>query len=44
MAPFLPGGKTTAPYLIVPLWHFTGQLPQAVFTRLFVVVVVDFTL
>lgn len=36
---FFPGGKNTVPYLIVPLWHFTGQLSQAVFPRLFVVVV-----
>lgn len=44
MPPFLPGGKNTTPHLIVPLWHFRGQLRQAVFPRLFVVEVVDFTL
>lgn len=39
---FFQGGKNTAPYLIVPLWRFTGQWSQAVFPR--VVVVVDLTL
>lgn len=43
MALFFPAGKNTVLYLIVPLWHFTEELNQAVFPRL-VVVVVDFTL